>query len=79
MAYLRLGATMIMEQKKDIPEWASDDDVILNFCVDGVAYVLRHNNPALTQEQTYNHLKHWFPDVEILPADEQLSFDDDGA
>lgn len=43
------------------------DNIVLHFCLDGVTYALRQN--ALTQEQAYESLKRWFPEVDILPKD----------
>lgn len=56
-----------MEKQKGKPERLPEDDIILHFCLDGVTYALKQN--ALTQEQAYEALKRWFPDVEILPKD----------
>jgi hypothetical protein len=46
----------------------SDDDVILRFCLDGVIFSLKQN--MMTQEEAYENLKKWFPDVEIVPDGE---------
>ena len=47
----------------------TDEEPFLHFVLDGVKYALRQN--MLTQEQAYDSLKKWFPDIEILPDDEQ--------
>lgn len=54
-------------EKPPKPERLPEDDTILHFCLDGVTYALKQN--ALSQEEAYDSLKRWFPDVDILPKD----------
>lgn len=47
---------------------APPDEVIVEYMLDGKKYELRHTDLNLTQEQTYEYLKQYLPDIEILPA-----------